>query len=216
MTYFSALVTPTGCYLWGPCHEPRNRILRKYAAFTDNFLRVQFADEDGEPIRFDRQASNEEIFHGRFKNVLSGIINIAGNGYEFLGFSHSSLRSQTCWFMAPFILNGTVTHAGLVIKQLGDFSKIHSPAKCAARIGQAFSETSSSVTVARENQTVLLDVQRGERVFSDGVGTLSMALLEKVWVCRIFHCSLDATVLSNVRLEKLAVTLHHLIYLIRE
>ena len=175
-------MTPTGCYLEGPAHEPRNRVLRKYAAFTDNFLRVTFADEDGEPIRFNRQASNEEIFHGRFKKVLGGIINIAGSGYEFLGFSHSSLRSQTCWFMAPFIMHGTVTHARLVIDQLGDFSKIHSPAKCAARIGQAFSETSSSITVPNESQTIIDDVQRNGRVFSDGVGTLSMALLEKVWV----------------------------------
>ena len=84
--------------------------------------------------------------------------------------------------MAPFIENGSLIAAGRVIKDLGDFSKIRSPAKCAARIGQAFSQALSSVEVHPQDiKTNLHDVERNERNFSDGVGTVSLSLLKKIW-----------------------------------
>ena len=176
-----AMVTPAGIYLSGPEPEVKNRVLRKYSAFSNYFLQVSFLEEDGEQIWYGRETSNDEIYHVRFKKVLEGVINIAGRGYEFLGFSHSSLRSQTCWFMAPFVLNGVLTYARLVVKDLGDFSLIHSPAKCAARIGQAFSQTFSSVILPQEAFKKMPDIERNGRVFSDGVGTCSMVVLQKIW-----------------------------------
>lgn len=77
-----AMVTPTGTYLYGPDPEVKNRVLRKYSAYPNYFLSVSFLDEDGEPLRLDRQTSGEDIYHGRFKAVLGGVINIAGRGYE--------------------------------------------------------------------------------------------------------------------------------------
>ena len=77
-----AMVTPMGVYLFGPEPEVKNRVLRKYSGFPNHFLSVSFMDEDGEPVRFDRQTSGEEIFHARFKSVLKGVINIAGRGFE--------------------------------------------------------------------------------------------------------------------------------------
>ena len=130
---YKATVTPAGIYLHGPEPEIKNRILRKYSDYTDYFLQVSFYDENEEPIRYERYTSNDGIFHGRFKKILEGVINIAGRGYEFLGFSHSSLRSQTCYFMAPFTMGHEFLHARAVIARLGDFSQIRSPAKCAAR-----------------------------------------------------------------------------------
>ena len=100
---------------------------------------------------------------------------------QFLGFSHSSLRSQTCWFMAPFSLDGEVLHSRLVIKRLGEFSAIRSPAKCAARIGQAFSQTFSSISLPKEQIDIIPDVKRNNRVFSDGVGTCSDSVMRKIW-----------------------------------
>jgi RNA dependent RNA polymerase len=174
-----AKVTPAGIYLGGPEAETKNRVLRTYRNFTDYFLRVSFLDEDWEPIRFDRHASLTEVFHVRFKKVLGGAITIAGRPFEFLGFSHSSLRAQTCWFMAPFTHEGELHHARSVIAKLGDFSKIRSPAKCAARIGQAFSETFSTIHVP--NVQEIPDVKRHNRVFSDGVGTISPSVLQRIW-----------------------------------
>ena len=130
---YRATVTPTGTYLEGPEPETMNRVLRKYSKLTDCFLRVSFLDEDSEPVRFDRFVSLEEIYHSRFKDVLEGSINIAGRYYEFLGFSHSALRDQSCWFSCPFECDGYELNARAIIAKLGDFSTIRSPAKCAAR-----------------------------------------------------------------------------------
>lgn len=176
-----AMVTPTGVYLDGPEPEVKNRVLRKYSNFPNYFLSVSFLDEDGEPLRLDRQTSGEDIYHGRFKSVLQGVVNIAGRGFEFLGFSHSSLRAQTCWYMAPFTIGGSLIYAPAVIKDLGDFRLIRSPAKCAARIGQAFSQTFSSIYIPPEAIISIPDVERNDRTFSDGVGTCSTEVLEKIW-----------------------------------
>ena len=77
-----AMVTPTGVYLYGPEPEVKNRVLRKYSDFPNYFLSVSFLDEDGEPLRLDRQTSGQAIYHERFKQVLQRTINIAGRGFE--------------------------------------------------------------------------------------------------------------------------------------
>ncbi|KAF4305332.1 RNA-dependent RNA polymerase eukaryotic-type [Botryosphaeria dothidea] len=176
------IITPAGTYLEGPEPEVSNRVLRKYPDHTDNFLRVQFVDEDGDAIRYEPKTSLGEIFHNRFKYVLDSEINIGGHSFAFLGFSHSSLRSQTCWFMAPFVQKLSLIAAQEVIKGLGDFSKIRSPAKCAARIGQAFSDTSGTVTVNEKIIKMIPDViNERQHIFSDGVGKISYRLLKRVW-----------------------------------
>ena len=174
------IVTPTGTYLSGPAYEASNRVLRKYAGFSDFFLRVSFLDESWEPIRFDRLGSNDPILHGRFKSILRETIRIAGRGFQFLGFSHSALRSQTCWFMAPFTFDGRPLFAQDVIRKLGDFAQSRCPAKCAARIGQAFSETSSPVKLPDNVCQEISDVEKHGRVFSDGVGTFSEDILIRI------------------------------------
>ncbi len=75
-------ITPTGTYLYGPDPETKNRVLRKYSDYLDYFLSVSFLDEDGEPLRLDRQTSGQEIYQGRFKKALRSGINIAGRQYE--------------------------------------------------------------------------------------------------------------------------------------
>lgn len=130
------IITPAGTYLEGPEPEVSNRVLRKYPDHTDNFLRVQFVDEDGDAIRYEPKTSLGEIFHNRFKYVLDSEINIGGHSFAFLGFSHSSLRSQTCWFMAPFVQKLSLIAAQEVIKGLGDFSKIRSPQNVQHELGK--------------------------------------------------------------------------------
>ena len=132
----------------GPEPETKNRVLRKYAAQTDFSLRVSFLDEDEGSLRLDKNVSPKKIYHQRIKGVLSSFIEVAGRKFKFLGFSHSSLREQTCWFMAPFVHEFEPLNARGVVARLGDFSSIRSPAKCAARIGQAFSETNGRVRLS--------------------------------------------------------------------
>lgn len=85
--------------------------------------------------------------------------------------------------MAPFLNNGILHSHINVIGDLGNFGGIRSPARCAARIGQAFSETPYFIPLDDCGVTVRLmgDVQRNGRVFSDGVGTLSLPVIYYIW-----------------------------------
>jgi hypothetical protein len=181
-----AKFSPTGVFLYGPEPESNNRILRKYPDHHEYFLRVQFCDEDGQPIRYGGRASNDRILNGRFTQVLKNGINIAGRIYAFLGFSNSSLRAQSCWFMAPFVYKDSLIYDHMLIADLGDFSVIRCPAKCAARIGQTFSDTPNSVAI---NPAIVFEIpdvkvkstDEVTRVFSDGVGTMSKSVMYKIW-----------------------------------
>ncbi|PHH50770.1 putative RNA-dependent RNA polymerase 2 [Ceratocystis fimbriata CBS 114723] len=181
-----ACVTPTRMTLHGPEYESKNRVLRKFAKYSDYFLRVQFCDEDGEDLRFGGRISNEEIMT-RFKEVFEVGIQIAGRLYKFLGFSHSSLRSHSAWFSAAFYdkENKEFQTYQRIINSLGKFANIRTPARCAARIGQAFSETPFSVPLKangiRHERIPDLKSPDGSRMFSDGVGTISYGAVEVLW-----------------------------------
>jgi hypothetical protein len=103
--------------------------------------------------------------------------------FRFLGFSHSSLHNHTAWFMAPFVQDGVVIRSEDVTEDLGDFSHIHCAAKCAARIGQAFSDTIHAVPIDVDVYVTeeFPDTERNGRCFSDGCGSISSELLEVVW-----------------------------------
>ncbi|PWY94616.1 rna-dependent rna polymerase [Aspergillus sclerotioniger CBS 115572] len=179
------MVTPTRVTLHGPELEPWNRILRRFPNHHDYFIRVQFCDEDGQDLYFNSQVSYDDVF-SRFKAVLTRGIQIAGRTYSFLGWSHSSLRSHAVWFSSPFVdEDGRFQTHFSIIKALGDFSKIQSPARCAARIGQAFTDTPFAVSLSDYHIEVLemADVTSKDksRVFSDGVGTLSWDVAEFIW-----------------------------------
>ena len=98
--------------------------------------------------------------------------------------------------MAPFVLDGVLMHSRFVVKLLGDFRLIRSPAKCAARIGQTFSQTFSSVSLPQAAFKRILDIERNGRVFSDGVGTCSISVLEKIWDAYAQSRTLKPTVLQ--------------------
>ncbi|KAI2616222.1 RdRP-domain-containing protein [Hypoxylon sp. NC1633] len=181
---YKVQVTPTRMTLLGPEPEAKNRILRKFPDHIGHFARVQFCEEDGQDIFFNAKVDLKSIW-GRFKSVLLRGIIIAGRAYNFLGFSHSSLRAHGVWFMAPFVdQNSRLQTYFSVISDLGKFNKIFSPPRCAARIGQAFSETPFSVDLQDLEVEVqyIKDVKSrdGTRVFSDGVGTLSRSLMEDI------------------------------------
>ena len=78
-------------------------------------------------------------------------------------------------------------NAKAVIANLGDFSAIQTPAKCAARIGQAFSNTDGAVRISPATVEEIPDVETKERdgrvrrCFSDGVGRISAETLAILW-----------------------------------
>ncbi|KAK3905375.1 RNA dependent RNA polymerase-domain-containing protein [Staphylotrichum tortipilum] len=178
---FKAMVTPTRVTLHGPELEPMNRLLRKYPDHS-YFIRAQFCDEDGQDLFFSSKVSLDSIY-ARFKSVLTNGIPVAGRVYKLLGFSHSSLRAHSAWLSAPFVNEGQMQIPELIITGLGRFDNIKSPARRAARIGQAFSETPYAVDLDENGIQVLeiQDVKRNGRVFSDGIGTISLAAADAVY-----------------------------------
>ncbi|KAK5940398.1 hypothetical protein PMZ80_007818 [Knufia obscura] len=192
----SVTVTPTGVYLYGPDEIAANRVLREHRAHQECFLRVSFTDENEDRLEFDRDISNEKILRGRFLSVLQQGLDIAGEHFDFLGFSHSSLRSQSCWFMRPFSHDGRLVDARSLIKSLGDFSSIRCPAKCAARIGQAFSETTSAIQIDPSVVRETPDIRAGQHIFTDGCGTIS----KQTWkLLRGDHSAKDQPTLYQIR-----------------
>jgi hypothetical protein len=172
-------VTPVGLYLEGPEAEVSNRVLRKYSQKSDCFLRTQFSEEDGMKLEGSLITNLDQVFQ-RFRELLQDGFRFFGRNYSFLGFSSSSLRSQTCWMMCSFYNdNYTVMNPERVIQGIGNFSGFRSPARCAARIGQAFTETAGFVSHPSAIAT-LPDVERNGRCFSDGCGTISRALCEEI------------------------------------
>ncbi|KAL1600457.1 hypothetical protein SLS60_006843 [Paraconiothyrium brasiliense] len=176
-------VSPTGITLHGPNPEAKNRILRRFPHHTEYFLRVQFCDEDGSDLQFNSRVSNEEIYE-RYKQIMINGIAICGRVYGFLGYSHSSLRSHSAWFMAPFWHKDRLETYFTVIPTLGKFGDIYSPARCAARIGQAFSETPFAISIhyndIRHAKVPDVTTRDGQHMFSDGVGTLSRLAVEAI------------------------------------
>lgn len=180
-----AMITPTRIFLHGPEAESKNSILRKHSDNTEYFIRCLFADDDGQDLSFNPRVSNDVVYE-RYRTVLSGGIRIAGRHFDFLGFSHSSLRSHSVWFMATFVDNNLKQQKyDTIIKGLGNFEDIRVPAKCAARIGQAFSETPYAVPIfdVGIQMRYIPDVKtkNGKRVFSDGVGTISSEAMRELW-----------------------------------
>ena len=180
-----AVVTPARVTFHGPDLETNNRILRKFSDFTEYFLRVQFCEEDGEDLYFNPSTFHDIVLE-RFKKVFNSGIPVAGRVYGFLGFSHSSLRSHSAWFAAPFFDHDNTLQTHItIIRDLGDFKHIQIPARCAARIGQAFSETPFSIDLQRHGieHRYIGDVKSadGQRTFSDGVGTISLQAAQVLW-----------------------------------
>ncbi|KAL5366238.1 RNA dependent RNA polymerase-domain-containing protein [Aspergillus floccosus] len=152
-------VSPTGITFHGPESEPQNRVLRKFPHQHDYFIRVQFCDERGSDLFLNPKHDYEQIFK-RLRTVLTRGIQIGGRTYTFLGFSHSSLRSHSVWFSSPFIgSDGSLQTSSSIIKALGNFSGITSPAR------------------SYRGHHIIGRVT----VFRDGIGTISLEVVERIW-----------------------------------
>ncbi|KAJ5038729.1 uncharacterized protein L3040_006409 [Drepanopeziza brunnea f. sp. 'multigermtubi'] len=172
-----ARVTATSITLSGPQLESNNRTLRKYKEFHDYFMRVSFGAEDGEPLMYHSKVSNYHVYHGRFQEIPDRGVKIGGRVFSFLGFPQSSLRERSYWLVAPFGSLGSLLLDRDITGGLGNFTLIRSPAKCAARIGQAFSDTRSFMTIDPLIVRNMEDIKRSGYVFSDGCGTIALSLL---------------------------------------
>jgi hypothetical protein len=183
-------VMPSAYNMEGPNWMGSNRFLRLYPNHHDNFLKVSFVEEDLSMIRNTREfdLKLDSILEYRWKPILrsqtDGGINLAGKHFTFLGFSSSSLKEHSTWFMAPFEHEGASITADSLRSQLGDFRKIRCPPRYAARLGQTFTTTTHSLVLSANEVSYIPDViggDGGDHVFSDGVGKASRSMLERIW-----------------------------------
>ncbi|KAJ0901520.1 putative RNA-directed RNA polymerase [Helianthus annuus] len=180
-------ITPSKVYFWGPEVIMSNRVLRHYADYIDNFLRVSFVDEELEKLystdlspRVGHNGVSRTEIYRRILSILKNGIVIGNKKFEFLAFSSSQLRDNSAWMFAS---TGRV-NAAEIRNWMGDFSSIRNVAKYAARLGQCFGSSKESLSVARYEVEEIPDIKivRNDTtyVFSDGIGKISAELAERV------------------------------------
>ena len=154
-----------------------NCVLREYNNHRKRFIRVTLSDEIGEGVK-----NMNFISETRFKPLLKRLT-ILDREYRFLAFSSSQLRSNSLW-MFNEITDLTIP---MIHKSIGDFSEIDNIAKFGARLGQLFSASYPVLNINPDKiqLQIVEDVYSQNAykyTFSDGVGKISMNLLEQIKV----------------------------------
>ncbi|XP_020589018.1 probable RNA-dependent RNA polymerase 2 [Phalaenopsis equestris] len=190
MRCYRALITPSKVYLLGPELENSNYVIKHFSAYSSDFLRVSFVDEDWGKLSSDALSSRIEQgfsyethktgIYNRILSILQDGFTIGSKKFEFLAFSASQLRANSCWM---FSSNGDVTAAS-IRNWMGDFNKIRSVSKCAARMGQQFSSSFPSVCVESKEVEIIddiyCDIDGIKYCFSDGIGKISLSFAEQI------------------------------------
>lgn len=168
----SVTITPTMMHVSTPIMETTNRIIRKYAADSDRFIRVRFSDEKTEGPLHNMPNDRAAALFDRVGRAMKNGIVVAGRYYEFLAFGNSQFRQHGAYFYAPTLSKS----AEDIRSSLGEFSHIKTVAKFGARLGQCFSTTRAirvSVKICE-----IPDVTRNGYNFTDGVGKISFFLAQ--------------------------------------
>lgn len=185
---YKVQLTPCKVFFCGPEVNVSNRVLREYPEDIDNFLRVSFVDEELEKIHSTdvspRTSSRNELrrtaIYNRILSTLQNGIVIGDKKFEFLAFSSSQLRENSCWMFA--------SRLGLTAADIrgwmGSFHQIRNVARYAARLGQSFSSSTETLSVRRHEIKIIPDIEvsrEGTRyLFSDGIGKISAEFARKV------------------------------------
>ncbi|OBT57998.1 hypothetical protein VE04_02007 [Pseudogymnoascus sp. 24MN13] len=171
-----ATVTPTTIYFSSPTVEISNRVVRKFSAHGDRFLRVQFTDElfEGRINACADKIRNDQLFTRVYRTLKNGI-RIGDRHFEFLAFGNSQFRENGAYFFCP-----TDELSCVQIRDwMGKFHHINVVAKYAARLGLCFSTTRA---IRNTGMTVLelQDVESNGYNFTDGVGKISPFLMKMI------------------------------------
>ena len=166
------LVTPSIIYYKPPTNEKINQILRKYHDYKENFVKVNFVDE--EKTKFFFCSPNNYVLLDFLKiNMLSGL-KIGTRTFNFLSASNSQMKNSSYWY---FNIEGTkFTNIEQIIRELGDFTKEHNIHKNAARRGQFLSTTSLIKELTRDQIELINDIKGKKGIFTDGIGQISLDL----------------------------------------
>ncbi len=168
-------VSPTRIIYNPPQKEKISHILRKYSEYKENFIKVNFVEEDGGKMFFSTHSM--WVIINFIKNAMYEGILVGSRLFEFLSASNSQMKNCSYWF---FNLEGTrFLEIEQIMKEQGDFSKETNVHKNAARRGQCLSTTSFIVTLKPEQIIKIKDLERNGYVFTDGIGMISTDLALK-------------------------------------
>lgn len=199
MSCHRALITPSKIYCLGPELETSNYVVKHFATYASDFMRVTFVEEDWSKLPVGSvstsiekgifsKSSKTEVYK-RILNVLQDGIVIGAKRFEFLAYSASQLRSSSVWMFAS---NDSVT-ADHIRQWMGMFKVIPSVSKCAARMGQLFSSSTQTFEVAARDVELIPDIEittdDGTNYnFSDGIGKISQSFAKQVAEkCKLDH-----------------------------
>ncbi|CAJ1943907.1 unnamed protein product [Sphenostylis stenocarpa] len=190
MSCHRALITPTKIYCLGPELETSNHVVKHFASYASDFMRITFVEENWTKLTDYAIATGvqkgtfskpfkTEIYH-RILTILRDGIVIGSKRFEFLAFSASQLRSNSVWLFAS---NDHVKAAD-IRQWMGSFNNIRSVSKCAARMGQLFSSSIQTFEVSPQDVEIIPDIEvTSDGVsycFSDGIGKISQSFARKV------------------------------------
>jgi RNA-dependent RNA polymerase len=185
-----ALITPSKIYCLGPELESSNYVVKNFASYASDFMRVTFVEEDWSKLPANAISTSVQrgifakpfrtgIYH-RILSVLRDGIVIGAKRFQFLAFSASQLRSNSVWMFAS---NDKVKAEG-IREWMGCFNKIRSVSKCAARMGQLFSSSKQTLVVPVQDVEIIPDVEVTtdgiDYCFSDGIGKISQSFAWQV------------------------------------
>ncbi|KAK7291646.1 hypothetical protein RIF29_06956 [Crotalaria pallida] len=210
MSCHRALITPSKIYCLGPELETSNHVVKHFASYASDFMRVTFVEEDWtklQPNAVSCRAQKGTSVSSRVQKVISAsscvqrgifpkpfrteiykrILTILRDGivigskkFEFLAFSASQLRSSSVWLFAS---NDNVKAAD-IREWMGSFNNIRSVSKCAARMGQLFSSSMQTLEVPAQDVEIIPDVEVTtdciNYCFSDGIGKISQSFARQI------------------------------------
>lgn len=190
MNCYRALVTPSRIYCLGPELETSNYVVKNFASYASDFMRVTFVEEDWSKLPAGAVTTSiergifskpyrTEIYH-RVMTILRDGIVIGAKRFEFLAFSASQLRSNSVWMFA----SNDNLKAEEIRQWMGCFEKIRSISKCAARMGQLFSSSMQTLVVPSQDVEIIPDIEVNsdgiDYCFSDGIGKISLSFARQV------------------------------------
>ncbi|XP_020226684.1 RNA-dependent RNA polymerase 2 [Cajanus cajan] len=190
MSCHRALITPTKIFCLGPELETSNHVVKHFASYASDFMRITFVEENWNKLPTNAVSTDIQkgIFSKPFKTeIYKRILTILRDGivigtkrFEFLAFSASQLRSNSVWLFAS---NDNVKAAD-IREWMGSFNNIRSVSKCAARMGQLFSSSMQTFEVPPQDVEIIPDIEiTSEGVsycFSDGIGKISQSFARQV------------------------------------
>ncbi|GJJ15893.1 hypothetical protein Clacol_010171 [Clathrus columnatus] len=165
---YHVIITPSGYNLNTVSLDMSNRILRTYPYHHDHFLRVSFTDEQGLSLRFQNQNIEKKKYIKEYVGqIMKKGFRFIGRKFQYLHYSHSSLKELTFWFISPFKLkvrnrsreiNADYIRTSIGLEFPGQLTRC--PARFGARLSQAFTATNASIILERHEVLQIDDVER--------------------------------------------------------